>query len=108
MQCLVAIFKDNDAHVYCDGKTCDGFTPLQLNETVAIATMHMLSLILILLGVQVNFASREEYEQFVEVACILKFYKVRGVAIPEEVQDYFDRNRNKSDVCYVLDEIIKH
>jgi len=33
---------------------------------------------------------------------------LRGVPIPADIQDYFDRNRNKSDVCFVLDDIIKH
>jgi len=54
-----------------------------------------------------KFASADEYEQFIEIACMLKFYKLRGVPIPADIQDMIERNRNKSDVCFVLDDIIK-
>lgn len=54
-----------------------------------------------------NFADDEELEQFIEIACMLKYYKLKGVPIPEEVRDYFERNRNKNDVCFVLSDIIR-
>lgn len=55
-----------------------------------------------------KFADDEELEQFIEIACMLKMYKLRGVPIPADIQDYFDRNRNKDDVHYVLHDIIIH
>ena len=55
-----------------------------------------------------KFANDKEREQFFEIACMLKFYKLRGVPIPADVQDMIERNRNKSDVFYVLHDIIIH
>lgn len=55
-----------------------------------------------------EFADDEELKQFIEIAVKLKAMRRAGVPIPEEVQDYFRRNRNKSDVCFVLDDIIQH
>lgn len=54
-----------------------------------------------------HFRDDEELEQFVEIAVKLKAMKRAGVPIPEEVQDYFKRNRNKDDVHYVLSDIIE-
>ena len=54
-----------------------------------------------------KFKDDEEFEQFVEIACILKYYKMRGVPIPEEIRKYFEENRNKDDVHYVLQDIIE-
>lgn len=55
-----------------------------------------------------KFANDKEREQFIEIATILKYYKYKGVPIPADVQDMIERNRNKSDVFYVLHDIIMH
>lgn len=54
-----------------------------------------------------KFKDDKELEQFVEIACMLKYYKAKGVPIPADVREYFERNRNKNDVCHVLNDIIK-
>lgn len=55
-----------------------------------------------------KFADDEELEQFIEIACMLKYYKAKGVPIPADIRDYFERNRNKDDVHDVLHDIIEH
>ena len=55
-----------------------------------------------------NIADDEELEQFIEIAIKLKAMKRAGVPIPAEVKEYFERNRNKDDVHYVLSDIIEH
>ena len=54
-----------------------------------------------------DFKDDDELEQFIEIAVKLKAMKRAGVPIPADVQEYFERNRNKNDVCHVLDDIIK-
>lgn len=53
-----------------------------------------------------KFASDEEQKQFIELACMLKFYKAKGVPVPADIKDYIVRNRNKNEVCYVLHDIM--
>ena len=53
-----------------------------------------------------QFASDDEYKQFIELACMLKMYKAKGVPVPADVKDYIVENRNKNDVCYVLHDIL--
>lgn len=54
-----------------------------------------------------KFASDQEQREFVEIATMLKMYKERGVPIPADIRNEIERNRNKSEVFYVLSEIIK-
>ena len=53
-----------------------------------------------------KFASDEDYKQFIELACMLKFYKAKGVPVPADIKDYIVRNRNKNEVCYVLHDLL--
>ena len=55
-----------------------------------------------------KFASDEELKQFIEIATMLKYYKAKGVPIPADVRDFIEKNRNESDVCHTLSEIIRH
>ena len=55
-----------------------------------------------------HFESDDEYKQFIEIAVKLKAMQRAGVPIPADVRDYFERNKDKSDVCYVLNDIIEH
>lgn len=54
-----------------------------------------------------KFKSDEDLEQFIEIAVKVKAMKKAGVPIPEEVKDYFEKNKDKSEVCYVLNDIIQ-
>ena len=47
-----------------------------------------------------------EQREFVELVAMLKYYKHKGVPIPADVRNEIKRNRNKSDVFYVLSELI--
>ena len=53
-----------------------------------------------------KFASDEEQKQFIEIATMLKYYKAKGVPVPADVRDFIERNRNKNEVCYVLNDIL--
>ena len=53
-----------------------------------------------------KFADDEELKQFIEIATMLNYYKSKGVPIPEEVKDLIEQNRNDSEVCSVLNDII--
>lgn len=55
-----------------------------------------------------KFADDKELEQFIEIACMLKYYKAKGVPIPAEVQDMIERNRNESEACNILFDMIEH
>lgn len=54
-----------------------------------------------------EFKSKKEYEDFIEIATILKYYKYKGVPIPEEIVNEIEANKDSSDVFYVLNDIIK-
>ena len=57
-------------------------------------------------GFIVEFESPEEQEQFIKIAAMLKYYKHKGVPVPADVRDEIERNRDKSEVFYVLNELI--
>lgn len=50
--------------------------------------------------------SDEEFEQFIEVATMLKFYKAKGVPIPANVRDLIEQGCENNEVCRVLYDII--
>lgn len=54
----------------------------------------------------VKFASREEFEQFIEIATMLKYYKAKGVPIPADVRDMIERDCENNDACRVLYDIL--
>lgn len=58
-------------------------------------------------GAHMKFSDDREQREFVEIATMLKMYKERGVPIPADIRNEIERNRNKSEVFYVLSEIIK-
>lgn len=53
-----------------------------------------------------KFASREEQEQFIEIATMLKYYKAKGVPIPADVRDMIERDCENNDACRVLYDIL--
>ena len=53
-----------------------------------------------------KFASREEFEQFIEIATMLKYYKAKGVPIPASVRDMIERDCENNDACRVLYDIL--
>ena len=55
-----------------------------------------------------KFADDKELEQFVDIAVKIKAMKRAGVPIPADVKEYFEQNKDKNDVCYVLNDMIKH
>lgn len=55
-----------------------------------------------------KFETPEEQAQFIEIATMLKYYKHKGVDIPLEVREQIERNKDKSDVFRVLNDIIQH
>lgn len=54
-----------------------------------------------------EFKDDKEYNQFIEIATMLNYYKYKGVPIPKEVIDMIEENKSSSDVFYVLNEMIQ-
>lgn len=55
-----------------------------------------------------DFKTEEEYNQFIEVATILNYYKSKNVPIPEDVLQMLEDAKEDSDVLAVLNDIAKH
>lgn len=52
-----------------------------------------------------DFKNKKEYEEFIEIATILKYYKYKNVPIPEEVLQMLEEDKDSSEVISVLHEI---
>lgn len=49
-----------------------------------------------------DFSNKKEYEQFIEIATILKYYKSKNVPIPEDVLQMLEEDKDSSEVISVL------
>lgn len=79
---------------------------MQFPERVECFYIGACTFKLILRGGHVKFENREEQEQFIKIATMLKYYKHKGVPVPAEVRDEIERNRDKSEVFHVLNDIL--
>ena len=54
-----------------------------------------------------NFESKKEQKEFIEIATMLNYYKAKSVPIPEEVLQMLEDGKEESDVIAVLNDIAK-
>ena len=54
---------------------------------------------------QWNLKLKKEYEEFIEAATIIKYYKAKEVPVPEEVIAELEANKDSSEVFSVLYEM---
>ena len=49
-----------------------------------------------------EFKSKKEYEEFIEVATMINYYKYKEVPVPEEVVKMLEEDKDSSEVIAVL------
>ena len=52
-----------------------------------------------------EFKTKKEYEEFIEAATIIKYYKAKEVPVPEDVVKELEVNKDSSEVFSVLYEM---